>query len=147
MNKPAFISAIVGTTMLAFAGFAIAQSAGGEVQTLRGGEIDEQVALPGNYKQDEKRFTRSYRQQPPLVPHAIDQYQIDLKANRCLSCHDWTTAGERNAPTLSMTHYLDRSGNQLDHVAGTRWFCNQCHVPQADAPALVDNTFTSSTGN
>ena len=43
-----------------------------------------------------------------------------------------------------MTHYLDRQGQQLDSVAGTRWFCNQCHVPQADAPPLVANTFRPS---
>jgi len=87
---------------------------------------------------------RNYRQQPPLIPHTIEQYQIDLSANECLACHDWTNAGDRGAPTLSMTHYLDRDGNQLDSVAGTRWFCNQCHVPQADAPALVENDFQAS---
>ncbi len=74
----------------------------------------------------------------------MDQYQVDLKANRCLSCHDWSNAGQRNAATLSMTHYLDRDGNQLDVVVGTRWFCSQCHVPQVDAPALIDNEFTPS---
>ena len=90
---------------------------------------------------------RNYRQQPPLIPHKVEQYQIDLRTNQCLSCHDWTKAGERNAPTLSMTHYLDRDGVELDRVAGTRYFCNQCHVPQADAPALIDNVFQPSSGN
>lgn len=146
MKKQATLSLIAAAALTAIAGIALAQSTGG-VSTLRGAQVDEQLPAPNIYRQDEKRFTRSYRQQPPLIPHSIDQYQIDLKANRCLSCHDWTTAGERGAPTLSMTHYLDRAGNQLDHVAGTRWFCNQCHVPQADAPALVDNTFSASTGN
>ena len=144
MKKHATFSAIAATVLLS-ASFALAQSA--PVQSLRGADIDEPVVVEDVFKQDEKRFTRNYRQQPPLVPHSIDQYQIDLKANQCLRCHDWTTAGERNAPTLSMTHYLDRAGNQLDRVAGTRWFCNQCHVPQADAPALVDNDFEASTGN
>lgn len=145
--KNALIGAIAATALFAVTGFAIAQSASSDVQSLRGAQVDEQVGVEDVFHQDEQRFTRNYRQQPPLVPHSIDQYQIDLKANRCLSCHDWTTAGDRNAPTLSMTHYMDRSGNQLDRVAGTRWFCNQCHVPQADAPALVDNTFKASTDN
>ena len=137
--KKLIISAIAVSAMLA--GAAFAQSS---LETLRGANLDEQVPVARNYGQDERRFTRSYRQQPPLIPHATDQYQVDLKTNRCLSCHDWTNAGTRNAPTLSMTHYLDRDGNQLDVVAGTRWFCNQCHVPQADAPALIDNTFKAS---
>ena len=141
MKKQALISAIAATALFAVAGLATAQ----EVQSLRGAPIDEQNIVEDVFHQDKQRFTRNYRQQPPLIPHTIDQYQIDLKANRCLSCHDWTTAGDRNAPTLSMTHYLDREGNQLDRVAGTRWFCNQCHVPQADAPALVDNTFNASS--
>ncbi|TKZ22543.1 nitrate reductase cytochrome c-type subunit [Shimia litoralis] len=147
MKKQAIISAIAAAALFAVSGFAIAQSTGDSVKSLRGAQVDEAIGVEDVFHQDEQRFTRNYRQQPPLVPHSIDQYQIDLKANRCLSCHDWTTAGERNAPTLSMTHYMDRSGNQLDRVAGTRWFCNQCHVPQADAPALVDNTFKGSTGN
>ncbi|WP_082688618.1 nitrate reductase cytochrome c-type subunit [Ruegeria marisrubri] len=147
MRKQAFTSALAATALFALAGFAIAQTVGGPVQSLRGADVDEQVNVPDNFTQEKKRFTRNYRQQPPLIPHSVDQYQVDLKANRCLSCHDWTTAGERNAPTLSMTHYLDRDGNQLDRVAGTRWFCTQCHVPQADAPALVDNTFQASSGN
>lgn len=146
MKKQALISAIAASALFAVASFAIAQSAS-DVQSLRGAKVDEQVGVEDVFHQDKQRFTRNYRQQPPLIPHTIEQYQIDLKANRCLSCHDWTTAGERNAPTLSMTHYMDRDGKQLDRVAGTRWFCNQCHVPQADAPALVDNTFKSSTGN
>ncbi|MEQ9695610.1 nitrate reductase cytochrome c-type subunit [Shimia sp. SDUM112013] len=145
MKKQALISAIAATALFAVAGLAIAQSA--TVQTLRGFDIDSQNVVEDVYKQDKQRFTRNYRQQPPLIPHSIDQYQIDLNANQCLRCHDWTTAGERGAPTLSMTHYLDREGNQLDRVAGTRWFCNQCHVPQADAPALVDNAFEASSGS
>ena len=120
-------------------------ASGQSVENLRGGNVDDPIAVNEVFKQKEGRITRNYRQQPPLVPHSIDQYQIDLKANRCLSCHDWTRAGERGAPTLSMTHYLDRDGNQLDAVAGTRWFCNQCHVPQVNAPALVENDFSPSS--
>lgn len=141
MKKNTIIGAIIAPTLLATAVFA--QSSAG-VNSLRGVAVDDPVAVEDVFHQQEGRFSRNYRQQPPLVPHSIDQYQIDMKANRCLSCHDWTVAGERRAPTLSMTHYLDRNGAQLDVVSGTRWFCNQCHVPQADAPELVDNTFAPS---
>ncbi|MBZ0128843.1 MAG: nitrate reductase cytochrome c-type subunit [Rhodobacteraceae bacterium] len=145
MSKHVLTSTIAAVTLLALAGLAVAQSAGIPLQSLRGAGVDEQVAVQDNFRLDEKRFVRSYRQQPPLVPHSIDQYQIDLSANQCLGCHDWANAGNRGAPTLSMTHYLDRDNNQLDRVSGTRWFCNQCHVPQADAPELIGNTFQSSS--
>ena len=92
-----------------------------------------------------KRFTRNYRQQPPLIPHKIEKYQIDVKANQCLGCHDWPQNVEANAPKISETHYVSPTGVRLNKVSGSRWFCNQCHVPQAEAIALVPNTFTSSS--
>lgn len=130
---------------LLLGGLAVAQSA--SVNSLRGAEVDEPVILDQVPKTVEGRMQRNYRQQPPLIPHSTEQYQIDIRTNQCLSCHDWTKAGERNAPTLSMTHYLDREGRELDHIAGTRYFCNQCHVPQADTPPLVENVFQPSSGN
>ncbi|SLN36699.1 nitrate reductase cytochrome c-type subunit [Ruegeria meonggei] len=145
MNKPILTGVVALIPVIFLSGFVLAQSA--PVQTLRGAEVDEPIPLDQIHKNVEGRMQRNYRQQPPLVPHSIEQYQIDVRTNQCLSCHDWTKAGERNAPTLSMTHYLDRDGNELDHIAGTRYFCNQCHVPQADAPALVDNVFEPSSGN
>ena len=124
-------------------GPAAAQDAG--VKSLRNSALDVSAPVEQLHGQIEGRMQRNYRQQPPLIPHSVAQYQIDLRTNQCLSCHDWTKAGERSAPTLSMTHYLDREGNELDHIAGTRYFCNQCHVPQADAPALIENAFAPSS--
>ncbi|WP_170754180.1 nitrate reductase cytochrome c-type subunit [Ruegeria lacuscaerulensis] len=145
MNKPILTGVTALIPVLLLSSFAFAQSA--QVEALRGAEVDEPVPLDQVHRTIEGRMQRNYRQQPPLIPHSIDQYQIDLRTNQCLSCHDWTKAGERNAPTLSMTHYLDREGRELDQIAGTRYFCNQCHVPQADTPALVDNVFEPSSGN
>ncbi|UAB88898.1 nitrate reductase cytochrome c-type subunit [Ruegeria sp. SCSIO 43209] len=144
MKKPILVGLALIPPLL-LGGLALAQSAG--VNSLRGAEVDEPAVLDQVHRTVEGRMQRNYRQQPPLIPHSIEQYQIDLRTNQCLSCHDWTKAGERNAPTLSMTHYLDREGRELDQIAGTRYFCNQCHVPQADALPLVDNTFEPSSGN
>lgn len=135
------VSAFAST--VALVGLVAQQAA--NVQTLRNTNIDGLNIVDDIYQQQEGREARNYRQQPPIVPHSLDQYQIDLRTNQCLTCHDWSNAGDRGAPTLSMSHYLDRDGTQLDTVAGTRWFCNQCHVPQADAPALVGNTFQPSS--
>ncbi|MCB1773593.1 MAG: nitrate reductase cytochrome c-type subunit, partial [Gammaproteobacteria bacterium] len=44
---------------------------------------------------------------------------------------------------MSEAHFTDRNGNKLEKPAGGRHFCNQCHVPQVDAPPLVGTTFQS----
>ncbi|GAB4289871.1 MAG: nitrate reductase cytochrome c-type subunit [Roseovarius sp.] len=144
MKIPAIASISALATTLLLAGVVVAQNAPG-LQTLRGAPIEAVLPSDEVYQQMKGREARNYRQQPPIIPHSVEQYQIDHRTNQCLACHDWTNAGNRGAPTLSMTHYLDRNGNQLDTVAGTRWFCNQCHVPQANAPELVGNTFMPST--
>ncbi|MEM0948039.1 MAG: nitrate reductase cytochrome c-type subunit [Pseudomonadota bacterium] len=147
MRKPTLISAAGALIVLSLTTLSLAQDQ--QVRALRMEPVDAPNRLGPDFKWEgvEGRMQRNYRQQPPLIPHSISQYQIDTRTNQCLSCHDWTKAGERNAPTLSMTHYLDRDGTELDHIAGTRYFCNQCHVPQADVPALVVNTFEPSSPN
>ncbi|MDH5748984.1 MAG: nitrate reductase cytochrome c-type subunit [Rhodospirillales bacterium] len=93
-----------------------------------------------------RRFDRAYRQQPPLIPHKIDKYQVNLKVNQCMRCHDWPNNTREGAPKISETHYTNRNGVALDQVSNSRWFCTQCHVPQTNAPALVENTFESAVG-
>jgi cytochrome c-type protein NapB len=117
-----------------------------EVQSLRGDlAIDDPDHAPATFRQETGGpMERAYRQQPPLIPHRISGYQIDLRVNKCLSCHDWPANVKEGAPKVSETHYTDREGVALDKVAGTRWFCTQCHVPQANAPSLVSNTFTNA---
>ena len=90
-------------------------------------------------------FGRAYRQQPPLIPHKIDGYQITQRQQACMNCHDWPGNTRVKAPKVSETHYVDREGVRLDKIAGTRYFCQQCHVPQADAKPLVSNTFQNAT--
>jgi len=125
---------------------AVAQQAG-EVQSLRGETeiLDENVA-PDQPRQDIQAgsFERAYRQQPPLIPHKIEGYQIDRAANQCMQCHDWPYNVDQEAPKISETHYIDRDGVALDRVSPRRWFCTQCHAPQSNAKELVRNDFKSS---
>ncbi|TBW40299.1 nitrate reductase cytochrome c-type subunit [Siculibacillus lacustris] len=138
-------AAALGVAVLTFAIGSTAGPTAAEVRSLRNADPQVDLTPPDPARQDvHGRFDRAYRLQPPLIPHQIDRYQIDLKANQCLGCHDWSNAAKNGAPTLSMTHYLDRDGRQTDTVAGTRWFCNACHVPQAEAKDLVENTFKPS---
>jgi len=79
--------------------------------------------------------------QPPTIPHRIDNYQVDLKANKCLSCHSRTRVPESKAPMVSVTHFMDRDGNFLADVSPRRYFCTQCHVVQTSAKPIVQNDF------
>lgn len=90
---------------------------------------------------DDIRRMRNYPEQPPVIPHAIDGYQLTLNTNRCLDCHKRELNDFVRAPMLSFTHYMDRDGQMLADVAPRRYFCTACHVQQSDAPALVPNTF------
>lgn len=143
----------ITATLTGFAVLAITASGGadavaqdGGVKSLRGGTdlTDEAKAVDLNKQFTGKRFERNYRQQPPLVPHKIDNYQIDLKANQCIGCHDWPQNTAAGAPKISETHYIGRNGTRLNHVSTARWFCTQCHVRQAEAVELVPNTFKSA---
>ena len=86
-------------------------------------------------------FDRDYLQQPPLIPHKIDQYRITIKFNQCLGCHSWQNYKTRNATKISQTHFESRDGMVLANVSARRYFCTQCHVPQTGATPLVENTF------
>jgi nitrate reductase (cytochrome), electron transfer subunit len=136
------LALVVGATFAVHQ--AMAQDSG--VTSLRGPTaLTETPAAPDIKKAStERRFNRAYRQQPPLIPHKVDKYQINLKVNQCMRCHDWPYNVEEGAPKISETHYIDRKGIALDKVARTRWFCTQCHVPQVRARALVPNTFRSA---
>ncbi len=90
---------------------------------------------------DKGPIPRDYVQQPPLIPHKIKGYQINIKFNKCLTCHSWANYQKAGATKISQTHFSDRDGQALSNVAPRRYFCTQCHVPQADARPLVQNEF------
>lgn len=88
------------------------------------------------------RRSRAYAMQPPVVPHKIEGYQLDRNANRCMFCHARTRTEQSQAPMISVTHFQDRDGNHLAELSPRRYFCLQCHVPQAPVTPLVENRFT-----
>ena len=90
---------------------------------------------------DDKRLMRNYPEQPPIIPHSIDNYQLTLKTNRCLDCHRRQFTEGSGAPMISVTHFMDRNGQVLADVTPRRYFCTECHVQQTDAQPLVPNTF------
>ncbi len=90
---------------------------------------------------DDVRRARSWPEQPPVIPHSIDGYQITLNTNRCLTCHARQFTQASGAPMVSVTHFTDRDGQLLADVAPRRYFCTACHVTQSDTAPLVPNTF------
>ena len=119
-----------------------------EVTSLRGvTDLNADSSAPEQkiYNKDGEPISRDYVQQPPLIPHKIENYQINLKSNKCLSCHSWKHYREAGATKISQTHFEDRESNVLANVSARRYFCTQCHVPQVNAQPLVDNTFQPIT--
>jgi len=132
-----FATLLIGTPLLH------AQDSGG-LKSLRGHKDLSQSSNPAEQKRwqrDREPVDREFVHQPPIIPHKITGYQINLKSNKCLTCHSWANYKESNATKISMTHFSDRDGNDLSNVSARRYFCTQCHVPQVDSKPLVENTF------
>ncbi len=134
-------------TLALAAGFYISVSAAtdeGGLESLRG-----TTPLAGRDRAPEakqmqaggKPMPRSYLQQPPLIPHSIEGFEITTGNNMCLGCHGPANYQATGAAKISATHFTDRDAKKLKDVASRRYFCTQCHVPQVDARPLVENTF------
>ena len=119
-----------------------------KLQGLRGGTPINQDNAPSGFKQerDHGPADRDFVQQPPLVPHTIQGYQITANYNKCMDCHAWQKTKASGATKVSVTHFRTREGQELDNISPRRYFCTQCHVPQTDAKPLVDNTFQRARG-
>jgi len=87
------------------------------------------------------REPRNYPEQPPVIPHSIEGYEISINANKCLSCHARTRIHESQAPMVSITHFFDRDGQVLASISPRRYFCTECHVPQHNVRPPVENGF------
>lgn len=146
-----------GITLTMIAAYALsgwvsgATAAEQPVQTLRGADTAAQDQAPAEKELLGKRpgrqqvVERTFAEQPPLIPHALQNFdEITLEDNQCLECHDAANYQSKAAPMIGKSHFLTGANvpaNTLDH---RRWFCNQCHVAQYDAPPLVDNGFVAS---
>jgi cytochrome c-type protein NapB len=111
---------------------------------LRGGTPLNQEGPPPAMTPEQNssiREPRNYPEQPPVIPHSTEGYEISTNANKCLSCHARTRVRETQAPMISITHFIDREGQFLASISPRRYFCTQCHVPQHNVRAPVTNDF------
>ena len=94
---------------------------------------------------DDVKRMRNYPEQPPVIPHSIDGYQLTVNTNRCMDCHKREFTEGSGAPMISVTHFQDRDGQVLADVTPRRYFCTACHVQQTDAAPHVPNTFIDAS--
>lgn len=140
-NKLTFslvLAALLGSVTVA------AEEEGTGIKSLRGAtEIGETNVAPGikSVPKNQDRFSLNYVNQPPMIPHAIDGYQVNQSNNACLQCHDVDVYRKTGAPRVSPTHFMDRDNKVLTEISPRRYFCLQCHVPQAYTDELVENEF------
>jgi cytochrome c-type protein NapB len=142
------LGALFGSAIIFAAGSIYAQNAPRTVPRVTGAAdpMGDHAAPPlARPITDDKRVMRNYPEQPPVIPHSIDNYQLTLKTNRCLDCHRRQYTEGSGAPMISVTHFMDRDGQILGDVTPRRYFCTECHVPQTDARPLVPNTFEDMT--
>lgn len=101
-----------------------------------------------------KVLPRAYLNAPPQIPHDINDFlPITAQNNLCITCHNqpdqWDKKREPGTPTpIPKSHFTDlrnAPGKVTDHLVNARFNCNQCHVPQANAAPLVENTFSSKS--
>lgn len=114
------------------------------VDNMRGAVPLTEMVKPApmvNPDNSDVRRQRNYAMQPPVIPHKIEGYQVDKNANRCMMCHARARTEQSQAPMISVTHFQSRDGNFLAELSPRRYFCLQCHVPQADLKPLVENRF------
>jgi len=120
--------------------FAVAQT----FSALRGSTPLDQEAAPDPMTPEintSEREARNYPEQPPVIPHSTEGYEVSVHGNKCLSCHARSRTRESQAPMISITHFADRDGQFLASISPRRYFCTQCHVPQHNVKAPVANDF------
>lgn len=119
-----------------------------DVKSLRGAdaaapdqapEVRRQLgAKPGN----QPKIARTFAGQPPLIPHATDNFdEVSLADNQCLECHGEDNYKKKQAPRLSDSHFVGADGKRQQVADARRYACVLCHAPQFDAPPLVESTF------
>ncbi|RDE24070.1 nitrate reductase cytochrome c-type subunit [Motiliproteus coralliicola] len=140
------LSAALALGSLALSNASLADTGG--MESLRGAkQLESTNKAPDMAKNNDSDVLveRNYIQQPPVIPHEIRNYRVDLRSNKCLSCHSWERYKESGATKVSLTHFETRGGHALADISPRRYFCMQCHVPQATAEPLIDNTYQSTS--
>lgn len=138
--RKTFIAMVTGLSLIVAATSVVAAG----VASLRGDQTGDQNSEMFDKKRvvtKEGGFKRSWKLQPPSIPHKISKERINLDENSCMRCHSEEAYKKEKAPKIGDSHFLDAAGKKLEQVSGRRYFCVQCHTTQVDATPLVENVF------
>ena len=112
--------------------------------SMRGSDVSAADPAPAAKAYAGKRpgtqpvVARTFSTQPPVIPHAVENFdEVTIGENQCLDCHGPANYVKKNSPKTSDSHFL--AATQVFDPA--RHVCTSCHVPQVEAPALVENRF------
>lgn len=115
--------------------------------SMRGSDVAATDAAPAEKAYVGKRpgtqpvIARTFSTQPPVIPHAVENFdEVTLAENQCNDCHGPANYVKKNAPKIGDSHFVAAT-KEFD---AARHNCTQCHVPQVDAPALVENRFVGN---
>jgi cytochrome c-type protein NapB len=117
------------------------------------------------------KIARAFENAPPMIPHDVEgMLPITIDNNQCTMCHDPAVAESMSATPIPKTHFTNfrpkteltkdgvmlKNGKHLDNtidiktvekpldsLAGARFNCSQCHVPQSEGNNVPKNNFTS----
>ena len=128
--------------------FAVPAQAQEAPKPMRGADVAAVDQAPdakkylGGKPGGQDKVARTFKDQPPVIPHAVENFdEITLEENQCLTCHGAANYQKKKAPKIGDSHFRDREGKLLPEASAARHNCVQCHVPQVDAPPLVENDF------
>jgi cytochrome c-type protein NapB len=77
----------------------------------------------------------------PCPVRVSDDLQLGSSERQFLNVQ---VSSKQREEMVSNTHFLDRDGVVKDKISTRRYFCTQCHVPQADVRPPVGSTFQDS---
>lgn len=137
MKRTAVLLATLPTVIVGCASFE-------PLVSMRGADVAAADAAPPVKDYSGKRpgtqplVARTFSTQPPVIPHAVENFdEVSLGENQCMDCHGPANYVKKNAPKLGDSHFVAAT-KAFD---ASRHVCSSCHVPQVDAPALVENRF------
>jgi len=142
LRRPSAATIVVALAILAIpgSGTLLAQSPTDVTAAAPAPPFEPGDARPGQ----SQRLPRAWDGQPPLVPHSLrGLVPITAKANACVRCHGraGATSGPPPAPASHFIDGRDPSATPLKQVAGSRWNCTACHVPQTTAAPFAGPVF------
>lgn len=131
-------------------------------ELLADNDVGDMASFPDIAEKEAEAIQRSFENAPPLIPHAVQDYIITRTDNECLLCHLPEKAKDKRVKSMPATHFTDyrpeiketdkgffvdaeenevvanETGGELNQAM---YYCNLCHVPQADIDPMVQNNF------